>query len=203
MNDANLEKTLEYIIEHPGLHARWLNTLSYLEHVGSRKILKTQSSDTTDENTLRHAAEEARHAYQFKKMIEKLGSNIQDYSSEKMLCGFSANRYFQSLDSIVKKKIYKDKKSSRICYLYVTALVEERAGSLYPLYQKVLKKMNSPVDLSNIIKEEERHLEEMYNGINEIDTGLMQEFRREENKLFNRYLENLIKYLRINNTVAV
>ena len=167
-----MENTLEVIIENEDLHRRWLNTLSYLEHIGSRKIIKTQSSAHTDENTLRHAAEEARHAYLFKKMIEKIGTGTENYASDSLLCGFSANRYFQSLDSLVKKKIKTGNGSSRICYLYVTALIEERAGWLYPLYQKVLKKMNSPIDLASIIIEEERHLLEMHDGINELDSDL-------------------------------
>ncbi|MDH5656189.1 MAG: hypothetical protein OEZ34_09790 [Spirochaetia bacterium] len=191
----NMETILEKIIEKPDLHVRWLNTLSFLEHVGSRKILKTQSSDYTDPNTLRHAAEEARHAYFFKKVIDKIQPELPDYSRDNLLCGFSANRYFQSLDAMVHKKMKNQKDAARLCYLYVTTLVEERAGWLYPIYQKALEKMNSPVNISGIIQEEERHLEEMHNGLEDMDKNILDEFLREEERYFQRYYESLSKYL--------
>ena len=193
--DNEIEKALDFIIDHHDLHMRWLNTLSYLEHIGSRKILKTQSSEYTDQNTLRHAAEEARHAYIFKKMTEKLKNGSSDYTKESMLCGYSANRYFQSLDAMVLKKLKNEKNYTRLCYLYVTTLVEERAGWLYPLYQKCLEKKKSAVDISGIIKEEERHLEEMHDGIKMMDKSILDEFRLEEEKFFKKYLNSLNLYL--------
>ena len=44
-------------------HAKWLNTLAYLEHIGSRKIIKSQNSLRLDLHMLQHIAEEARHAF--------------------------------------------------------------------------------------------------------------------------------------------
>lgn len=36
-----LEDLVERIVADPALHARWLNTFSYLEYVGIRKIVKS------------------------------------------------------------------------------------------------------------------------------------------------------------------
>jgi hypothetical protein len=129
-------------------------------------------------------------------MIEKIGKEAENYSYDSLLCGFSANRYFQSLDAMVKKRMKTKKNFSRICYLYVTALIEERAGWLYPLYQKSLLRKNSPIDLSGIIKEEERHLAEMHDGLGELEEEIMIEFRKQEEIYFDRYHQSLLKYLR-------
>lgn len=199
----SIEETLETIIESPELHAKWLNTLSFLEHIGSRKILKTQSSDKTSPEILRHAAEEARHAYIFKKMIDKTGLKSEDYSISSMLCGGAANRYFQGLDGMVKRTLKEKSISKDMCYYYVTALIEERAGWLYPVYQKCLEKKKSPVDISNIIKEEERHLDEMHTELSGIDPSVMKEFRKKEESLFQTYYEKLVGRLASENRAAV
>ena len=203
MNQPTIQETLEYIIKSDELHARWLNTLSFLEHIGSRKILKTQSSNTTKTEVLRHAAEEARHAYIFKKLIEKTGLQIEDYKRDSMLCGGSANRYFQGLDGMVKKKLKELNIPRAMCYYYVTALIEERAGWLYPIYQECLEKMKSSIDISNIIKEEERHLEEMHTGISGIEESVMEYFRKKESDLFNIYFSKLTKELQLVSKITV
>jgi len=41
-SDNCLEGLISQIVADPALHARWLNTFSYLEYVGFRKILKSQ-----------------------------------------------------------------------------------------------------------------------------------------------------------------
>jgi len=192
INDEEIEAVLLRIIDAPALHVKWLNTLSFLEHVGSRKILKTQSHPRIDEHILRHAAEEARHAYQFKKMITSIASNIQiDYAFKHMLCGYHAYRYFQNLDSLVKKGVQKDSSYSLNCYYYVTTLIEERAGWLYPIYQKCLQLKKSPINLAPIIFEEERHLKEMYAGLEKMDAGILETFRENESVFFDKFFHML------------
>ena len=41
-SDNCLEGLISQIVADPALHARWLNTFSYLEYVGFRKIVKSQ-----------------------------------------------------------------------------------------------------------------------------------------------------------------
>ncbi|RYE36388.1 MAG: hypothetical protein EOP48_29635, partial [Sphingobacteriales bacterium] len=52
-------------------------------------------------------------------------------------------------------------------YLFVTYAIEVRADELYPIYQDVLTKSESKVTVKSIILEEEGHLEEMINQLNE------------------------------------
>src|SRR5690606_39796684 len=60
-NDPLVRSTralLARIVPDAPLHARLLNTLSMLEHLGSHKIMATQHSPVIDQPTLRHVAEE-------------------------------------------------------------------------------------------------------------------------------------------------
>ncbi len=157
---------LQKIIQEPKQHSRWLNTISFLEHIGSRKILATQSGIETGEMILRHASEEARHAHFFKRMSERISpGSCPDYQTGNLHCGFSAFLYFQRLDGMVLKNLnvsgIQGKKQSFLSYLYVTHLIEERADFLYKEYDQVLKENQIPVSLKAVLKEEEFHLAEM------------------------------------------
>ncbi len=157
---------LQKIIQEPKQHSRWLNTISFLEHIGSRKILATQSGIGTGEMILRHASEEARHAHFFKRMSERISpGSCPDYQTGNLHCGFSAFLYFQRLDGMVLKNLnvsgIQGKKQSFLSYLYVTHLIEERADFLYKEYDQVLKENQIPVSLKAVLKEEEFHLAEM------------------------------------------
>ena len=44
------------IIAAPELHAKWLNTLSYLENCGARKIAACEHPTLVKEEMLKHAA---------------------------------------------------------------------------------------------------------------------------------------------------
>lgn len=157
---------LQKIIQEPKQHSRWLNTISFLEHIGSRKILATQSGIGMGEMILRHASEEARHAHFFKRMSERISpGSCPDYQTGNLHCGFSAFLYFQRLDGMVLKNLnvsgIQGKKQSFLSYLYVTHLIEERADFLYKEYDQVLKENQIPVSLKAVLKEEEFHLAEM------------------------------------------
>jgi hypothetical protein len=94
-----LEECLAKILDDPNLHASWLNTFSYLEYVGFRKIVKSQASDSMSLETLGHAVEEGRHALRLKRLAVKVGGVAFDsYRAEKLLCGDAAEAYFQKLD---------------------------------------------------------------------------------------------------------
>ena len=53
-------------------HVRFLNMLSLLEHLGSRKIMLSQMKGILTQDILKHLAEETRHAFFFKREAEKL-----------------------------------------------------------------------------------------------------------------------------------
>ncbi len=196
-----IEDLLDFIISDTAVHAKWLNTLSFMEHVGTRKIHRTQSGPALTDIILQHASEEARHAHFFKRMSEKTGPGLcPDYQKENLLAGYPAFRYFQSLDIMADRYVAANppEKASHafMCYLYVTTIIEERAGWMYPIYEERLKKAGSNITLQSVITEEEGHLEVMYDMMAQMLPDWqnhMEFFRTEERKLFDRVIDSVAK----------
>lgn len=194
---------LERVIADNELHARWLNMLSYLEFVGSRKIFKTQRAGVLNEEILKHASDEARHALVLKQMCLKLDvEKRENFENEDLLCGFSAYRYFQSLDSTAKQtfegEISNPEELAYRCYVYVSYIIEVRANWLYGVYAALLKKASSPVSVSAIIHDEVRHLEDMSAEIRRVDSeyeARIEEFLAKEERFFLRFLDTFERTL--------
>ncbi|HYH57000.1 MAG TPA: hypothetical protein VD772_10335, partial [Anseongella sp.] len=162
-----LENIIEKIIAEPGRHARWLNTLSMMENTGARKISASEHKTKVDLMVLKHAAEEARHAFYLKKQIGKIDEHAcPDYSYEYLLAPLESALYLQRLDVEVCRYLKKELSLGSYelkyaAYLLVTYAIEVRADALYPVYQDALSASGSKVNVKSIILEEEGHLEEM------------------------------------------
>ena len=78
--EAPVRAYLDDVIKDRAAHAKFMNMLSMLEHMGSRKIMVSQmhKGDTLSEDTLKHLAEEARHAYFFKRQAERAAGHSLD-----------------------------------------------------------------------------------------------------------------------------
>lgn len=176
MKEMKLSELLEKIIEDPNAHAKWLNTLSMMENVGARKIARFEDAVTVNTSILKHASEEARHAYILKRMIPKTGvSGYDTYEDQFLFVPQTSRHYLHSLD-VFAARYLKDKLGLKgydlryMAYLLVTYAIEMRADELYPIYEKVLKeKRTKYISVRPIIVEEEGHLEEM---INQLQSGL-------------------------------
>jgi hypothetical protein len=174
-----LEPLLIKIISSPSLHAKWLNTLSYLENCGARKIARCEHPTQVKEEMLKHAAEEFRHAYYLKQQIKKLSQdNFDSYRKENLLGSTSSLHYLHALDIAASRFLKKttglqggDLKN--IAYLLVTYVIELRASFLYPAYETCLKKLGSPVHVKSIVLEEEEHLLDMQRELTAIPQGLV------------------------------
>ena len=125
-----LEAAVGAIVADAGLHARWLNTFSYLEYVGFRKIVKSQRAEALTAEILNHALEEGRHALGLKNIALKIGGEtFATYAPANMLCGDEAEDYFQNLDAACDA-IFADRPDAqrvKLVYCYVTWLIERRA----------------------------------------------------------------------------
>lgn len=162
-----LQNILENIVSDNISHAKWLNTLSFMENAGARKISASEDKEKVNLIILKHAAEEHRHAYYLKKQINKIGEGLcENYESNYLLAPNASKFYLNSLDV----KVCKYLKSALnltganlkfAAYLLVTYAIEVRADELYPVYQDILTKTNAKVMVKSIIVEEEGHLEEM------------------------------------------
>ncbi|MCI0468218.1 MAG: hypothetical protein L0Y57_14670 [Beijerinckiaceae bacterium] len=156
-----LESLVAKIVADPSLHARWLNTFSYLEYVGFRKIVKSQRAGELTAAILGHACEEGRHALGLKKLAMKLGgAGFDTYLPEALLCGEAAEDYFQELDRSCDAAFadWPESERTKLAYCYVTWLVERRALDVYGVYKKALGESEIARKLTSLLAEETKHL---------------------------------------------
>ncbi len=197
---VEFERWLFGLGERPELHARFVNTLSMLEHIGSVKIARTQAGAHITEEILQHLAEETRHAQVLKRIARRIcGGDVSDYDDRRLLAGASARGYFARIDAMVRQHVRSALASelrSPAAYLLVTLLVELRASWLYPAYQRALKEANARFSVRSIIGEEERHLADIREGLRllglEEDEGVRQLIAAEE-LLFDRLARRIMQ----------
>jgi rubrerythrin len=159
---------IDAIVRDPQLHARWLNTVSFLEYVGFRKIVKSQRAESLSAMVLTHALEEGRHALRLKKLAITLGGpSFDSYAPETLLCGEEAEDYFQALDHQCEAQFADCIESERIkrTYLYVTWLIERRALEVYETYQKAVAGSEIAQKLDGLLAEEVGHLRQVESEI--------------------------------------
>jgi hypothetical protein len=165
--EEQLKSITGKILTDDGMHAKWLNSLSMMENTGARKISKYEHPINTNIIVLKHAAEEARHAYYLKKQIDKLEKDAcPDYSYPYLLAPIESYHYLHQLDveacRYLKNELkLEGRELKHGAYLMVTYAIEVRADMLYAIYQDALTQHASKVNVKSIILEEEGHLEEM------------------------------------------
>jgi hypothetical protein len=148
-------------LSDPLSHAKWLNTLSYLENCGARKIARSEHPQDVSKQMLKHAAEEFRHAFYLKQQITtKLGFSLPSYQLTAIWGGIETLRYLDRLETRICH-IVNPSHSRQSVYFLVTYAIELRASEVYPLYQNFLTQMQSSVSVRSILLEEKGHLEEM------------------------------------------
>ncbi len=173
-----LKPILECILRSDDLHAKWLNTLSYLENCGARKIAACEHPTHVKEDMLKHAAEEFRHAHYLKRQLVRVTSRkLEDYSFVNMLGGITTLHYLKRLDvqacRYLTKRGFSKKQVKEAAYLLVTYAIECRADKLYPLYDACLRQLGSKVTVRSILLEEQEHLNEMREGLHHLSSGMM------------------------------
>jgi hypothetical protein len=157
---ARTRALLDLAVGAPARHARMINTLSLLEHMGSRKIMATQHSAAIDQATLKHVAEEAHHAYFMKRQAEKTAGRSLEYAAGDLLAPSSARLYFQRLEASTVRALG-ERRSARAAYLYMSMIVEFRALWFYGLYEQALKRARHALSLKRVLGEEQAHLGDM------------------------------------------
>lgn len=164
---------IDKIVSDNKAHSKWLNTLSFMENAGARKISACEHSTKVNLIQLKHACEEHRHAFYLKKQIGKINAEwCKTYESNDLLAPIATRQYLHALDVKACKYLHAHfdltkEELKYAAYLFVTYAIEVRADDLYPVYQEVLTKTNSKVMVKSIILEEEGHLEEMIHQLDE------------------------------------
>jgi len=166
-----LESFLAGVIAAPAVHARFVNTLSRLEYVGVRKMLKSRRSERMDLDGLQHVLDEGVHALRLKKAATALGSaagvEVTTFAPEHTLAGDAAEDYFQALDHRAEAAVADLPAAVRAetNYLLTSAAIEVRAQVFYPIYDRRLAEGKAGFSVAAITKDEDRHLEEMKAGL--------------------------------------
>ncbi|QBR13180.1 hypothetical protein [Sphingobacterium sp. CZ-2] len=199
-----MKTILQEIVADPHLHAAWLNTLSFMENAGARKISACEHPIKTQIIQLKHAAEEHRHAYYLKKQLSKLEvKGFEDYADANLLAARSSKQYLARLDLLACRYLKEqfslaDDDLRYAAYLFVTYAIEVRADELYPIYQELLSAAGSKVNVKSIILEEEGHLEEMISQLQAFDSDWekhAQEILKLESSLFEFWIAELRKHI--------
>ena len=194
------------IVQDDILHAKWLNTLSYLENCGARKIAACEHPTLVKEEMLKHASEEFRHSHYLKRQIKKVSSSyFADYCLPSILGGIHSLQYLKKLDLLASRFLIKEAcfdkyEVKKIAYLLVTYAIEFRAQEFYPIYEQVLRNLHSKVYVKSIILEEEEHLYEMKEGIKRLPSGwnYAEKICTFERALFNIWIHSVEADLRHN-----
>ncbi|MFZ4762124.1 MAG: hypothetical protein ACOYK8_04865 [Alphaproteobacteria bacterium] len=189
-----LEHILQRVVANKITHAKFCNTLSMMEHIGSRKIMATHSHGLQpDKDVLQHLAEEARHAFFFKRQAEKLAEKSLGWENDELLAASAARLYFARLDATVNRLVQKNRSQhiTRTCYLLVTGLVEVRAVWAYQQYTP------SEFSLAGLLQEEEGHLTDVARELLPLDPDyqLMQQAYTAETLLYRKLAASLSKAL--------
>ncbi|NCT40261.1 MAG: hypothetical protein GW778_01170 [Alphaproteobacteria bacterium] len=182
-HEAPVRDFLEAIIDQPKAHAKFLNMLSMLEHMGSRKIMVSQMDrgDVLSQDTLQHLAEEARHAYFFKRHAERInGAPMDGWLDANTMTRVPALMYFGRMDAGISKRVGNDD-----AYGWVSLIIELRACWLYGIYNDVVERADFHLPLKGLLAEEDHHLAEMFEMCGE-NHDLLKELSAYETSLFEK-----------------
>jgi hypothetical protein len=166
---VELRGLLGRVVARADLHARLVNTLSRMEYIGVRKMLKARHADRLDEEGLLHLIEEASHALRLKRAAIQLNggeaAGVATYAEEDSLAGPAGEAYMQGVDRACEELLapfeMEQKDRSEANYLLSTAAIEVRAEAFYPIYEECLLAAGAPFSVKAILKDELRHLAEM------------------------------------------
>lgn len=186
---ALLVRILEKIISDKKQHAYWLNTLSFLEYIGTRKILKSLPAKHFNVTLLEHINEEARHSLFFKKLAQKILKKNLSFHFDEMVCAKDAEAYFQKIDKKAKDFA---QYNPLLNYLYTTYMIESRAVLVYSIYNKVLDRNNFPFSLNPVLKDEEKHLDFVVASIRQLDPFAEKHFEELKTCEYSEYFSLLI-----------
>ncbi len=191
-----MKELLEKIVNDPKLHQRWLYTLSFLENCGAKKIIFFQNFKHPTLEILKHAHEETRHAFFFRKQIISVGGNPDKELT--LMGGFQTKNLLNQLDIQIMKGLRLEINPPKnelffYSYLLTTYAIEVRADQIFNIYEKVLRSANSPITLTSIIKEEANHLFEIEKEIDKLNfLGSFKEIScHMENKFFNSFITRI------------
>jgi rubrerythrin len=157
---TNWVQFLQEILSSDAAHYHWLRSLSYLEYIGYRKMVKALDYGEMNQEVYHHLTDEIRHSYMLKELAGKVfEGRFQHVPFEAELVTM-AESYFHDIDQAVHQWVVASSGSGRpyLCYLLTSYLIEKRAMSVYPSYFTHLREADAKLIIQKIIKDESEHL---------------------------------------------
>jgi bacterioferritin (cytochrome b1) len=164
---ANWHQFLQEILASEAAHYHWLRSLSYLEYIGYRKMVKALDYGEMNQGVYHHLTDEIRHSYMLKELARKVhDGKFQHVPFEKELVAM-AESYFHDIDMAVHHWVVASSGEERpfLCYLLTSYLIEKRAMSVYPSYFNHIQEGDAKVIIQKIIKDEKEHLNYLENHL--------------------------------------
>ncbi|MFO1519387.1 MAG: ferritin-like domain-containing protein [bacterium] len=183
----------------------WLRSLSYLEYIGYRKMVKAVPYSDVNLGVFHHLSDEIQHSFMLRELAEKsFGKQNLTEDAQKGLSQI-AEDYFQDLDSQVHAWV-KDTTGGEdpyLCYMTVSYVIEKRAMKVYPQYFARLTQSPLKVVIQKIIKDESEHLNYLERMIEHFPADLSLKdsplFEFEEN-CFIDYIKRMRQYFETSGT---
>lgn len=178
------------------INAKFLNTLAYIEHRGSRYLILSNTRESLDSAALEHIVEEARHAQIFRKMAEKIWGGPMTFADRFTLAPTAAKMYFSRLVAGITRHFRRLDCPLQFPYLYVSGTIEVRALWLYHMYHQVFTETSTGLSLQMVIKEEVGHLRMIDQRLRQIDPQLavhLPQFLRYESQLYQRFFQRVMQ----------
>ncbi|MFO1462175.1 MAG: ferritin-like domain-containing protein [bacterium] len=198
MNAQNLDlwpSFLEEVTGSESKHYLWLRSLSYLEYIGYRKMVKALDYDKVNKGVYHHLTDEIQHSYMLRELAEKsYGRGHGDSFTEEFQK--IAEEYFQKIDGAIDAWVQGacGGENSHLCYLLTSYIVEKRAMQVYPHYYNRLAEAPSKYIIQKIIKDESEHLSylegkmSLVPGLDALQTRKLLDF---ESECFGAYLRQM------------
>jgi len=155
-----LTSFLEEILQNNSKHYLWLRSLSYLEYIGYRKMVRAVPYPEVNLGVFHHLNDEIQHSFILKELAEKSFERppLRKSALEELVQ--IAEDYFQGFDSKIHDWVMEKKNAEDpfLCYLLVSYVIEKRAMRVYPQYFARLTASPLKMVVQKIIKEESEHL---------------------------------------------
>lgn len=167
MADTQLKWTrfLQDILNSEAAQYHWIRSLSYLEYIGYRKMVKALGYGGMGQDVYHHLTDEIRHSYMLKELAGRIfDGKFQHVPFEKDLVAL-AESYFHDVDEAVHQWVLASSGEERpfLCYLLTSYVIERRAMTVYPSYFTHTQEADAKIILQKIIKDEREHLSYLEN----------------------------------------
>ncbi len=151
---------LEDVIPSEGKHYLWLRSLSYLEYIGYRKMVKSLGYEKVNRGVFHHLTDEIQHSYMLRELADRKMAGLNGEPNFTEDHQELAENYFQDIDGFVEDWVLRmtQVKNPYLCYLLVSYVVEKRAMQVYPQYFHQLGERAFKYTIQKIIQDEAEHL---------------------------------------------